>query len=152
MENGKIEVLAHPTYSPDLTLGDFWCFGALIWKLRNRHFESDVKLVTAIKHFFQALSPEEFHKTMTAKWKERMLVCIADDCGFFEKEIADRDDEDGYIFFTSKTHSFTFARGRQTFFFSNTHISAMRRATMFRLHSIDRKLNKVSDSFFFFGH
>ncbi len=36
-------------------------------------------MVTAVNHFFQDLPPEEFSKLMTAKWKERMLVCIAYD-------------------------------------------------------------------------
>ncbi len=42
----------------------------------------------------QDLRPEEFHKTMTAKWKERILVCVANDDGYFEKDIVDRDDDD----------------------------------------------------------
>ncbi len=55
-------------------------FGARKWELRNRHFESDVELVTVANHFFQD-PPEEFHKMMTAKWKERMLAYIANDSG-----------------------------------------------------------------------
>ncbi len=52
-------------------------------------------------------------------------MCIEYDGGYFEKDIVDRDDEmtTHKLFFTSKTHFFTFARGRQVLFFSNTHIS-----------------------------
>ncbi len=53
------------------------------------------------------------------------------------------------FFFTSRTHFFTFVRCRRMLFSSNVCILAMKRATMFRLHSIDRKLNEVSYSFFF---
>ncbi len=41
----------------------------------------------------------EFHKTMTAKWKERMLVCIVNDSGYFEKDIVDCDDDDKLFFY-----------------------------------------------------
>ncbi len=81
-------------YSADFGLYDFWVFGVLKRELRNKHFESDVELVTAINHFFQDLPPEEFHKTMTAKWKERLLGCIVNDGGYFETEIVDRDEDD----------------------------------------------------------
>ncbi len=37
-------------------------------------------------------SPEEFHKT-TTKWKEN-AGCTANDGGYFEKDIVDRDDDD----------------------------------------------------------
>ncbi len=70
---GKIEVLTHPAYNTNLVPCDFWGFGALKWELRKRYFELDVKLVTAVNCFFQNLPPEEFHKMMTEKWKERML-------------------------------------------------------------------------------
>ncbi len=68
---------------------DFWSP-----KLRNRHFESDVKLESAVTYFVQNFSPEEFHKMMTEKWKERMLVFIANGGGYFEKHIiVDHDDD-----------------------------------------------------------
>ncbi len=56
-------------YSPDLSLCDFLVSGALKWKLQNRHVDSDVELVTTINCVFQDIPPEEFHKTMIAKWK-----------------------------------------------------------------------------------
>ncbi len=74
----KIEVHTHPTYSLNLAPCDFWVFGALKQELRNRHFESDVVLVTAANRFSQDLPPEEFHKTIMLSW-------IADDGGHFEK-------------------------------------------------------------------
>ncbi len=89
-----MEVLVHPVYSPNLVPPDFWFFEDLKWELHNGHFKSDVKLVTVVKHFFQDSPPEEFHKTMTATWKERMLACIANDGGYFKKYIVDYDDDD----------------------------------------------------------
>ncbi len=32
---------------------------------------------------------------MTEKWKEKMLACIVNDGGYSEKEIADRDNDNG---------------------------------------------------------
>ncbi len=83
LEKEKTEVHAHPAYSPDLTPCNFWVFVALKWELCHRHFESDVKLVTAVNNFFQTGPPEEIHKTM--------LPCIANDSGYFEKDIVDCD-------------------------------------------------------------
>ncbi len=57
------------------------------------HFELGVELVTTVNHFLLDLHLEEFHKGMTAKWKERMLARIANDGGYFEKDIVDRDDD-----------------------------------------------------------
>ncbi len=45
----------------------FGGFGALKWELRNRHFESDVDLVTDVNGFFQDLPLQEFYKMMAAK-------------------------------------------------------------------------------------
>ncbi len=59
-----------------------------------RHFESDVELMTAVNFLFQDLPIEGFHKTMTTKWKERMLACIANDGGYFEKDIVECGNED----------------------------------------------------------
>ncbi len=84
---------------PILPQAVFLVFGALKRELHNRHFESDVELVTAINHFFQDLLPEEFHKTMTAKSKERMLACIVNGSGYFERDIVDHDDDDDSSFF-----------------------------------------------------
>ncbi len=102
LEKGKIEVLAHTTHSPDLARCDFWVFRALKWESCNRHFESDIKLVTAVNHLFQDLPAEEFYKMMAAKWKERLLVCIVNGDGYFEKDIVDcdDDDDDDKIFFS----------------------------------------------------
>ncbi len=94
LEKGNIEVLAHSMYSTDLISCTFWVFGTLKWERCNRHFESDVKSVTPINRFFQDLPPEELHKMATTKWKERMLACIANDNGHFEKDIVERGDED----------------------------------------------------------
>ncbi len=66
-------------------------FWALKWELRNRHFELDIKLMTAINRFFQDFLLE-FRKTMTAEW-ERMLTCIANDGSHFEKDVVDRNDD-----------------------------------------------------------
>ncbi len=63
---GNFKVPIHPMFSPDLALCDFWVFGTLKWELYNRHFESDVKLVTAVNHF-QVLLPLKFHKMIIAK-------------------------------------------------------------------------------------
>ncbi len=93
LEKGKIEVLAHPTYSPDLARYNFWVFRALKCESRIRHFELDVEMVSAVNCFFQDLPPEEFHKTTTAKWKERLQVCTANAGGYIEKDIADCDDD-----------------------------------------------------------
>ncbi len=93
-EKGKIEVVAHLTYySPNLGTCNFWVFRDLKWELCNRHFESDVELMTAVNCFFQNL-PLEFHKTMTTKCKERMLVYIANEGGYLEKDIVDPDNDD----------------------------------------------------------
>ncbi len=90
LEKGKLEVLVHPAYNTNFPSCDFWVFGVLKRELHNKYFESGNQLVTAINCFFEDLSPEEFLKMMIAKWKKRMLACIANDNGYFEKDIVDR--------------------------------------------------------------
>ncbi len=87
-------VFAHRTYSADLASCGFWVFGILKRELCNRHFQSDVEFVTAVNRFFQNLPTKEFLKTMSAKWKERMLASIVNDVYYFEKDIVDHDEED----------------------------------------------------------
>ncbi len=72
---------------------NFWVFRALKQELCNSPFESNVEVVTAVNRFFQDLPPEEFHKTKFAEWKERMLMRIANDGGYFEKDIVNCDDD-----------------------------------------------------------
>ncbi len=96
LDNGKIKVLAHPVYSPDFDQCNYWIFEPYKRELYNRHFGSDVELMTAVNRFFQDLPSEEFHKTVIPKWKERILVCTANDNSYFEKEIVDCDDDDDY--------------------------------------------------------
>ncbi len=91
LRKGKTEILTHP--HPNLAPCDFWVFGALNWELRNTHFKSNVELVTAANHLFQDPPPKKFHKMITVKREERMLTCIANDNGYFEKDNVDRDDD-----------------------------------------------------------
>ncbi len=54
----------------------------------------ECRVSDSVRHFFQDLPPEEFHKLTTTKWKESMLECITNDGGYSEKEIVDCDDDD----------------------------------------------------------
>ncbi len=73
---------------------DFWFFGALKWELRNRHFELDVELVTALNHLFQYLPPEGIPQNTDCKMPGQKLTCVANDGGYLEKDIVDRDGDD----------------------------------------------------------
>ncbi len=46
LEKGKIEVLMHPVYGPDLAPCNSSVFGTLKRELHNRHLKSDFELVT----------------------------------------------------------------------------------------------------------
>ncbi len=63
-------------------------------KFAHRHFESNVKFFDYSKPLLFWPSFEKILQTMAAKWKERMLVCIVNDSGYFEKDIDDDDDDD----------------------------------------------------------
>ncbi len=93
LEKGKIKVLAQPVYSANFAPYDIRVFGDLKWELCIRRFQLYVRLVIAANHFFEDLPPEELHKMMTSKWKERMLTCIENDGGYFEEYIVDDDDD-----------------------------------------------------------
>ena len=55
----KVEVLAHPPYSPDLTPSDYHLFVPLKEALRGRHFISDQELKEVV-HAWLAAQPKTF--------------------------------------------------------------------------------------------
>ncbi len=110
-------------YSSGFAPCDFWVSGALKWEL---HIEMDAKLVTAVNCFFQDLPPKEFHKTMTTKWKERMMLCIVNDSGYFEKDIVDHDDDDyAQTFFLPLKLIYLHLRRVDRYYFFQTCVSQL---------------------------
>ena len=79
----KIDLVAHPQYSPDLSPCDFWLFPLVKKQLHGRRFASLVTLQTEIKHIFKGITEEMFEncfKQLAVRWKK----CVASYGTYFE--------------------------------------------------------------------
>lgn len=77
----KLNVMAHPPYSPDLAPSDFWLFTRL---KRNLSTYPDARsLARAITMELDSIPIEEYQKTFH-KWIERMKLCVEHQGNYFE--------------------------------------------------------------------
>ncbi len=119
LEKGKIEVLIHCMYNPDLTACNFWIFVALKWELSSRHFEwVKCQIGECHKLFHSRPSSKRISQNDDCKMEKENAGVYCDwwwllwkrYCGvqWWGKK---------FFFLTFKTHFFTFARGWQMLFF-----------------------------------
>lgn len=75
LKNENVELMTHPSYSPDLAPNEFFLFPKIKKKLRGQRFPSPEAAVEAFKNHVSDLPSLEFNKCYK-KWFERMDKCI----------------------------------------------------------------------------
>ncbi|GFR59176.1 transposase [Elysia marginata] len=78
-----IQVLPHPTYSPDLTQCDFWLFPILKDRLAGRKFDRIQDLVKAVNLELRTILEEDYEGAFR-KWQIRLKRCIESHGEYFE--------------------------------------------------------------------
>ncbi|CAH2006684.1 unnamed protein product [Acanthoscelides obtectus] len=81
----NVELLDHPSYSPDLRPKDFSIFPKIRNKLRGQRFQSPEEAVDALKNAVLDLPANEWNKCFE-NWFERMQICINLRGEYFEKQ------------------------------------------------------------------
>lgn len=79
-----VEVLGHPSFSPDLAPCDFYLFPKAKESIRGQRFESLEAAVATYKEFLDSIPKEEW-RTEFDKWFDRMRTCIRREGEYFEK-------------------------------------------------------------------
>jgi hypothetical protein len=59
LENLKLDRVAHPPYSRNLSLCDFWLFGMLKQKIQDRVFETTEEILMAIRNAWNEVTFED---------------------------------------------------------------------------------------------
>ncbi|CAH1967308.1 unnamed protein product [Acanthoscelides obtectus] len=71
----NVELLEHPSYSPDLSPNDFFTYLKIKSRLRGQSFQSPEEAVDAFKNAVLDLPANEWNKCFE-NWFERMQMCI----------------------------------------------------------------------------
>jgi len=80
----KIEVLIHPSYSPDLVPSDFYLFGPMKEHLRGQKFADDNEVMEAVQSWLKA-TPKSFFLEGIHKFVDRWTKCVAKQGDYVEK-------------------------------------------------------------------
>ncbi|CAF4973243.1 unnamed protein product [Rotaria sp. Silwood1] len=81
LQEEKINVMAHPPYSPHLAPSDFWLFNCLKRTLDT--YPNTTSLANTLSKELNSLPIQEYQKTFQ-KWIERMKLCIEHRGDYFE--------------------------------------------------------------------
>ena len=63
LKERSIQVLAHPPYSPNLAISDFWVFPLITEKLVGLKFSNSWDLARAVNSVLHVLSPYDYQST-----------------------------------------------------------------------------------------
>jgi transposase len=76
LEKRHIGRAPRPSYSPDLSPCDFWLFGILKQKTKERVFQSEEPILAAITESWNELTFEDIQRVFH-NWMERLIWVIA---------------------------------------------------------------------------
>jgi hypothetical protein len=71
LDNLKPDHVPHPPYSPDLNPCDFWLFGKLKQKIKDRVFQAVEEIMTAVYRAWDELTLEDL-QSIFFNWIERL--------------------------------------------------------------------------------
>jgi hypothetical protein len=71
ISDAKLESLPHSAYSPDLSPCNFWLFGILKEKMRDRAFQTVKDILDAVTLIWNAMSFEQV-QSVFLNWMERL--------------------------------------------------------------------------------
>ncbi|UYV85110.1 hypothetical protein LAZ67_X004608 [Cordylochernes scorpioides] len=83
LQGHSTSVFPQPPYSPDLAPCDFFLFGKLKKKLKDRKFQSIEEIKVESKKAMKAIPRTDYQRCF-ADWKKRWLKCIAANGDYFE--------------------------------------------------------------------
>jgi transposase len=73
----------HPPYSPDLDPCDFWLFGILKQKMKERVFQSEEQILAAISQSWNELTFEDIQRIFH-NWIERLIWVIVNTGEYYQ--------------------------------------------------------------------
>jgi histone-lysine N-methyltransferase SETMAR len=74
---------AHPPYSPDFSPCDFWLFGILKQKIKERVFQSEKQILAAITENWHELTSKDIQRVFQ-NWMERLIWAIANSGEYYQ--------------------------------------------------------------------
>ena len=83
LKESGLDVLDHPSYSPDLSPCDFWLFPRLKEILAGHRFESRCGIGSVVYQCLQHI-PKEDYRAAFRKWVDRCKMCVEADGAYFE--------------------------------------------------------------------
>ena len=83
LKESGLDVLDHPSYSPDLSPRDFWLFPRLKEILAGHSFESRCGIGSVVYQCLQHI-PKEGYLATFRKWVDRCKMCVEADEAYFE--------------------------------------------------------------------
>jgi hypothetical protein len=75
--------MAHLPYTPDLTLCDFFLFGAMKQAFASQHFATIHDLLMSVEAFLRGLSAD-FLQTFCQGWIRRLQLCCEGGGEYYE--------------------------------------------------------------------
>uniref|UniRef100_A0A6A7FTR2 Transposase n=1 Tax=Hirondellea gigas TaxID=1518452 RepID=A0A6A7FTR2_9CRUS len=72
LEESKLELIAHPPYSPDLATCDFWLFPKLSERLPGINFRRPQDLARSVNSEFKSILASEYFECFSSKWMTRL--------------------------------------------------------------------------------
>jgi hypothetical protein len=75
LDNLKLDRIRHLPYSPDLSPCDFWLFGMLKQKIKDRVFQMVEEIMTAVHRVWDELTLEDI-QSVFFNWIERFQLDI----------------------------------------------------------------------------
>jgi hypothetical protein len=77
-DNRKLQRVAHPPYSPDLSPCDFWLFGMLKQKMKDREFSGVEEIMKAVQEIWREVTLERL-QSIFFNWIGRLEYVIEHD-------------------------------------------------------------------------
>jgi histone-lysine N-methyltransferase SETMAR len=81
-DNRKLQRVARPPYSPDLSPCDFWLFDVLKQKMKDRQFSGVEEIMNAVQEIRREVTLERLHSVFF-NWIERLEYVIEHDWEYY---------------------------------------------------------------------
>jgi hypothetical protein len=76
------ERVPHPSYSPDISPCDFWLFGMLEYKMKDREFQSQQVILSAVANMWDDLTFADV-QCVFQEWMERLAEVAANNGEYY---------------------------------------------------------------------
>jgi hypothetical protein len=78
----KLQRITHPSYSPYLSPCDFWLFGMLKQKMKDREFSGVEEIINAVQEIWREVTLERL-QSVFFNWIERFEYAIEHDKEYY---------------------------------------------------------------------